>query len=69
MTIKKIPICHHIFHSTCLDSWIKARAPEQVIKCPLCNTEITAQKIRDAEVANAAKMSSVSEVVAERSVV
>lgn len=49
VNIKKIPICKHIFHAVCLDNWLKSRLQENSHKCPLCNSEITIDKIRDAK--------------------
>ena len=48
VNIKKIPICKHIFHSVCLDNWLKSRLQENSHKCPLCNAEITEDKIKEA---------------------
>jgi hypothetical protein len=47
-SIRKIPICKHIFHTPCIDSWIKSRSAEDNHKCPLCNTEITLLTLKKA---------------------
>jgi len=49
--VKKIPVCKHVFHTLCLDNWLKSRAEEareSVHKCPLCNTEINSQNLKEA---------------------
>lgn len=46
--IKKIPICHHIFHSKCIDNWFKAKIEDPSHKCPLCNCELTNENVREA---------------------
>jgi hypothetical protein len=46
--VRKIPICRHIFHTPCIDGWIKSRSAENAHKCPLCNTEITIEKLKKA---------------------
>ena len=39
--VRIIPICKHIFHSKCLDHWIKSRDMRQDARCPMCNTTLT----------------------------
>jgi len=51
--IRKIPICKHIFHASCIEGWIKSRQAGQVPRCPLCNTELTEQALKDAIKKNA----------------
>ena len=34
--------CSHIFHSNCIEAWIKAKINE-VPKCPVCNSELIAE--------------------------
>jgi hypothetical protein len=48
-SIKKIPICKHIFHSKCIDNWFKSKIEDEVHKCPLCNAEVTIDKIKEAK--------------------
>ena len=48
VTIKKIPICNHLFHSKCINSWFKSKIEDAVHKCPLCNAEITIDKLKEA---------------------
>jgi len=47
MPIRKIPICRHLFHTKCIDNWIKSKITEGSPKCPLCNAEITYEKIKE----------------------
>ena len=47
--VKKIPICKHLFHSRCIDQVFKVKVVDQVYKCPLCNCEITLEKIKIAK--------------------
>ena len=47
--IRKIPVCKHIFHSKCIDNWFKTKIEEAIHKCPLCNAEITIEKIKEAK--------------------
>eukprot|EP01022_Parablepharisma_sp_SALTPOND_P013289 TRINITY_DN1768_c0_g1_i3.p1 TRINITY_DN1768_c0_g1~~TRINITY_DN1768_c0_g1_i3.p1 ORF type:complete len:278 (-),score=11.88 TRINITY_DN1768_c0_g1_i3:29-739(-) len=35
--------CSHIFHSKCIEGWIKEKI-HLVPKCPMCNTELTKEK-------------------------
>lgn len=47
--IRQIPICHHIFHSKCIDSWFRAKnSSDFAHKCPLCNTEVTLATVKEA---------------------
>lgn len=46
--IKKIPVCHHIFHTKCIDDWFKAKMMDPSHKCPMCNAEITVDIVKDA---------------------
>ncbi|TNV85302.1 hypothetical protein FGO68_gene9949 [Halteria grandinella] len=47
--VRQIPICHHIFHSKCIDSWFRAKnSSDFVHKCPLCNTEVTLAAVKEA---------------------
>jgi hypothetical protein len=43
--VRKLPICHHLFHSTCIEGWFKAKINEATHKCPLCNDEVTVEKV------------------------
>ncbi len=45
--VRKIPICRHIFHTKCIEKWFKSKEGELVHKCPLCNCEITVEKIKE----------------------
>lgn len=44
--VKKVPLCRHIFHSPCIDNWFKIKIEQEIQRCPLCNTEITVDKIK-----------------------
>lgn len=48
ISVRKIPTCRHIFHTNCIDNWFKSRIAEAVHKCPLCNGEISIDKIKEA---------------------
>jgi len=41
--------CSHIFHSECIESWIKEKIIK-VPKCPTCNKELTSLQPPSAEV-------------------
>lgn len=53
--IRKIPICKHIFHKECIDNWFKSKIEETSHKCPLCNSEITIEKVKEAKKLNKEK--------------
>jgi hypothetical protein len=46
--IKKIPICNHLFHSKCIDNWFKSKIEDEVHKCPLCNADVSIEKVKEA---------------------
>ncbi len=46
--VKKIPICHHVFHTKCIEGWFKSKQEELSHKCPLCNCEINEEKLKEA---------------------
>ncbi|KAG9159126.1 hypothetical protein Leryth_026211 [Lithospermum erythrorhizon] len=33
--VRVLPICHHVFHSECVDIWLTTRS-----SCPLCRTSV-----------------------------
>ena len=53
--IRKIPICKHIFHSTCIENWFKTKMEDTTHKCPLCNCEISIEKVKQAKKDNMKK--------------
>ena len=46
--VRKLPTCRHLFHKVCIDGWFKAKMEETVHKCPLCNGEISIEKVKEA---------------------
>lgn len=46
--IRKIPTCRHVFHTKCIDSWFQSKMSEPNQRCPMCNTEITVAKLKEA---------------------
>lgn len=38
--VRKIPVCRHIFHTSCIDGWFRAKINEATHHCPLCNASI-----------------------------
>jgi hypothetical protein len=48
VSVRKIPICQHVFHSKCIDEWFKAKLQEANQKCPLCNADINIEKVKEA---------------------
>ncbi|CDW81538.1 ring-h2 finger protein [Stylonychia lemnae] len=47
-SVRKLPTCKHLFHTNCIDGWFKSKITEAVHKCPLCNGEISIDKIKEA---------------------
>jgi hypothetical protein len=43
-----LPTCRHVFHTSCIDGWFKAKIADAVHKCPLCNGEISIEKVKEA---------------------
>lgn len=48
VSVRKIPTCRHLFHTNCIDGWFKSKITETIHKCPLCNGEISIEKIKEA---------------------
>eukprot|EP00347_Sterkiella_histriomuscorum_P018606 403344875 len=44
--VRKIPTCRHLFHTTCIDGWFQSKIQEELHKCPLCNGEISIEKVK-----------------------
>ena len=44
--VRQIPLCHHLFHTKCIDGWFRAKLTDAAHRCPLCNCEITLDKIK-----------------------
>jgi len=45
--VRQIPLCRHLFHSKCIDGWFRAKLTDVAHRCPLCNCEITLEKVRE----------------------
>jgi len=35
--IYRMPICKHIFHKECVETWFSSKNQEREQRCPLCN--------------------------------
>ena len=48
VSVRKIPICRHIFHTVCIDGWFRAKINEATHHCPLCNASINYRILMEA---------------------
>jgi hypothetical protein len=44
--VRKVPVCKHIIHANCLQKWCQGKYKTEDYKCPMCNTDISAETIR-----------------------
>jgi len=47
-SVRKIPVCQHVFHSKCIEDWFRSKLQDITHKCPLCNSDINQEKVIEA---------------------
>ena len=48
VSVRKLPTCRHLFHTSCIDNWFKTHIADASQRCPLCNGEVTIEKVKQA---------------------